>query len=86
MKMGQHRYARDDVSKYELKRLRRGVTCPIYFSRLTRNDATRSQARIWGNDRPLCKRRRRLSSVMHGIGRHILQAKSAALVSSTTLM
>ena len=31
MKMGQTRYARDDVSKYELKRLRRGVYVPDIF-------------------------------------------------------
>lgn len=51
---GPTRYARSDVSKYEVKRLRRGVYVPMCFG-YARHDSARSKTRIGSDDRLLPK-------------------------------
>ncbi|MBD1574249.1 MULTISPECIES: endonuclease SmrB [Vibrio] len=72
---GPTRYARDDVSKYEVKRLRRGVYVPDVFLDLhgmTQNEAKREL----GSMLAYCvKEGISCASVMHGIGKHILKQK-----------
>ncbi|CAH0533990.1 Endonuclease MutS2 [Vibrio stylophorae] len=73
---GPMRYARDDVSKYEVKRLRRGIYVPdIYLDMhgMTQLEAKRELAAMIAECR---KEGIRCASVMHGIGTHVLKQKA----------
>ncbi|GAM61537.1 hypothetical protein JCM19232_5838 [Vibrio ishigakensis] len=72
---GPTRYARDDVSKYEVKRLRRGVYVPDVFldmHGMTQNEAKRELGAMIAH---CVKEKIHCASVMHGIGKHILKQK-----------
>ena len=72
---GPTRYARDDVSKYEVKRLRRGVYVPDVFldmHGMTQNEAKRELGAMIAH---CVKENIHCASVMHGIGKHILKQK-----------
>ncbi len=72
---GPTRYARSDVSKYELKRLRRGVYVPDVFldmHGMTQNEAKRELGAMIAH---CIKEGISCASVMHGIGKHILKQK-----------
>ena len=72
---GPTRYARDDVSKYEVKRLRRGVYVPdVYLDMhgMTQQEAKAELAAMIAH----CVRENvHCACVMHGIGKHILKQK-----------
>ncbi|MGL6258061.1 endonuclease SmrB [Vibrio sp. WXL103] len=72
---GPTRYARDDVSKYEVKRLRRGVYVPDVF--LDMHGMTQMEAkRELGSMIAYCvKQNVSCACVQHGIGKHILKQK-----------
>ncbi|CAM3751178.1 putative DNA endonuclease SmrA [Vibrio aerogenes CECT 7868] len=72
---GPTRYARDDVSKYEVKRLRRGVYVPDVF--LDMHGMTQKEAkRELGAMLAYCvKENIHCACVQHGIGKHILKQK-----------
>jgi len=72
---GPTRYARDDVSKYEVKRLRRGVYVPDVF--LDMHGMTQQEAkRELGAMIAYCiKEGIHCACVQHGIGKHILKQK-----------
>ncbi|CED71992.1 UPF0115 protein [Aliivibrio wodanis] len=72
---GPVRYARDGVSKYEVKRLRRGVYVPDVF--LDMHGMKQDEAkRELGSMIAYClKENISCASVMHGIGKHILKKK-----------
>jgi DNA-nicking Smr family endonuclease len=72
---GPTRYARDDVSKYEVKRLRRGVYVPDVF--LDMHGMTQKEAkRELGAMLAYCvKQNVHCACVQHGIGKHILKQK-----------
>ncbi|AEH32633.1 endonuclease SmrB [Vibrio anguillarum] len=72
---GPTRYARDDVSKYEVKRLRRGVYVPDVF--LDMHGMTQQEAkRELGAMVAYCvKENIHCACVQHGIGKHILKQK-----------
>ncbi|WP_413284848.1 endonuclease SmrB [Vibrio sp. MA40-2] len=72
---GPMRYARSDVSKYELKRLRRGVYVPdVYLDMhgMTQQEAKTELAAMIAH---CIKESVHCASVMHGIGKHILKQK-----------
>ncbi len=73
---GPTRYARDDVSKYEIKRLRRGVYVPdVYLDMhgMTQREAKAELAAMIAH----CVRESiHCACVMHGIGKHILKQKA----------
>lgn len=72
---GPMRYARDDVSKYEVKRLRRGVYVPdVYLDMhgMTQQEAKRELGAMIAH---CIKEDVHCASVMHGIGKHILKQK-----------
>ncbi|MDV7103177.1 endonuclease SmrB [Vibrio sp. TH_r3] len=72
---GPTRYARSDVSKYELKRLRRGVYVPdVYLDMhgMTQQEAKTELAAMIAH---CVKENVHCASVMHGIGKHILKQK-----------
>ncbi|WGV99531.1 endonuclease SmrB [Vibrio sp. YMD68] len=73
---GPTRYARDDVSTYEVKRLRRGVYVPDVF--LDMHGMTQKEAkRELGAMIAYCiKNDVHCACVQHGIGKHILKQKS----------
>lgn len=72
---GPTRYARSDVSKYEVKRLRRGVYVPDVY--LDMHGMTQQEAkRELGAMIAYClKEHVNCASVMHGIGKNILKKK-----------
>ncbi len=73
---GPTRYARSDVSKYELKRLRRGVYVPdVYLDMhgMTQREAKMELAAMIAY---CVKENIHCASVMHGIGKHILKQKA----------
>ncbi|RQW64115.1 endonuclease SmrB [Vibrio viridaestus] len=72
---GPTRYARTDVSKYELKKLRRGVYVPDVF--LDMHGMTQKEAkRELGAMIAYCvKESVHCACVQHGIGKHILKQK-----------
>lgn len=72
---GPTRYARSDVSKYEVKRLRRGVYVPDVF--LDMHGMTQREAkRELGAMIAYCiKQGTHCACVQHGIGKHILKQK-----------
>jgi DNA-nicking Smr family endonuclease len=72
---GPTRYARSDVSKYEVKRLRRGVYVPdVYLDMhgMTQQEAKRELGAMIAH---CVKESVHCASVMHGIGKHILKQK-----------
>ncbi|PMH41827.1 hypothetical protein BCU68_15360 [Vibrio sp. 10N.286.49.B3] len=72
---GPMRYARDGVSKYEVKRLRRGVYVPdVYLDMhgMTQQEAKRELGAMIAH---CVKEEIHCASVMHGIGKHILKQK-----------
>ncbi|MDW1843948.1 endonuclease SmrB, partial [Vibrio sp. Vb0839] len=73
---GPTRYARDDVSTYEVKRLRRGVYVPDVF--LDMHGMTQQEAkRELGAMIAYCvKNEIHCACVQHGIGKHILKQKA----------
>ncbi|MGF1695906.1 endonuclease SmrB [Vibrio lamellibrachiae] len=73
---GPTRYARDDVSTYEVKRLRRGVYIPDVFldmHGMTQNEAKRELGAMIAY---CIKNDVHCACVQHGIGKHILKQKS----------
>ncbi|MDG3088707.1 endonuclease SmrB [Vibrio hannami] len=72
---GPTRYARDDVSKFEVKRLRRGVYVPDVY--LDMHGMTQQEAKMeLGAMIAHCvKENVHCACVMHGIGKHILKQK-----------
>lgn len=72
---GPTRYARSDISKYEVKKLRRGVYSPDVF--LDMHGMTQQQAkRELGAMIAYClKEKVHCACVQHGIGKHILKQK-----------
>ncbi len=72
---GPTRYARDGVSKYEVKRLRRGVYVPDVFldmHGMTQKEAKRELAAMLAY---CVKESVHCACVQHGIGKHILKQK-----------
>jgi DNA-nicking Smr family endonuclease len=72
---GPTRYARSDVSKYEVKRLRRGVYVPDVFldmHGMSQNEAKRELGAMIAH---CIKEGVDCACVMHGIGKHILKQK-----------
>ncbi|KUI98849.1 endonuclease SmrB [Vibrio sp. MEBiC08052] len=72
---GPTRYARSDVSKYEVKRLRRGVYVPDVFldmHGMTQKEAKRELAAMIAY---CIKEGIHCAGVQHGIGKHILKQK-----------
>ncbi len=73
---GPTQYARADVSKYEVKRLRRGVYVPdisLDLHGMTQKQAKRELAALIA----LCKKEGICCAcVMHGIGKHVLKTKT----------
>ena len=72
---GPTRYARDGVSKYEVKRLRRGVYVPDVFldmHGMTQKEAKRELAAMIAY---CVKEGVHCACVQHGIGKHILKQK-----------
>ncbi len=72
---GPTRYARSDASKYEVKRLRRGVYVPdVYLDMhgMTQQEAKRELGAMIAH---CIKENVHCASVMHGIGKHILKQK-----------
>ncbi|USD66017.1 endonuclease SmrB [Vibrio sp. SCSIO 43136] len=72
---GPTRYARSDVSKYEVKRLRRGVYVPdVYLDMhgMTQQEAKRELGAMIAH---CIKESVPCACVMHGIGKHILKQK-----------
>ena len=79
---GPTRYARDDVSKYEVKRLRRGVYVPdVYLDMhgMTQQEAKRELGAMIAH---CIKESVACACVQHGIGKHILETESAFVVST----
>ncbi|WP_027697415.1 endonuclease SmrB [Vibrio litoralis] len=72
---GPTRYARDDVSKYELKRLRRGVYVPDVFLDLHGMTQMEAKRELGAMIAHCVKEGIDCASVMHGIGKHILKQK-----------
>lgn len=73
---GPMHYARSDVSKYEVKKLRRGVYVPdMYLDMhgMTQQEAKRELAAMIA---ACIKESVSCACVMHGIGRHILKQKA----------
>lgn len=72
---GPTRYVRDDVSKFELKKLKRGIYPPeIYLDLhgMNQNQAKQELAALL----TLCQKENvHVASVMHGIGKHILKQR-----------
>ncbi len=72
---GPTRYARSDVSKFEVKRLRRGVYVPdVYLDMhgMTQQEAKRELGAMIAH---CIKESVDCACVMHGIGKHILKQK-----------
>ncbi|MDP2575224.1 endonuclease SmrB [Vibrio penaeicida] len=72
---GPTRYARSDVSKFEVKRLRRGVYVPdVYLDMhgMTQQEAKRELGAMISH---CIKESVHCACVMHGIGKHILKQK-----------
>lgn len=73
---GPTRYARSDVSQYEVKRLRRGVYIPDVFldmHGMTQNEAKRELGAMIAY---CVKNEISCACVQHGIGKHILKQKT----------
>ena len=72
---GPTRYARDDVSKYEVKRLRRGVYVPDVYLDMHGMTQQEAKAELGAMIAHCVKENVHCACVMHGIGKHILKQK-----------
>ncbi|PWI34335.1 endonuclease SmrB [Vibrio albus] len=72
---GPVRYARSDVSKYEVKRLRRGVYVPDVFLDMHGMTQQEAKAELGAMIAYCIKEGVHCACVMHGIGKHILKQK-----------
>lgn len=72
---GPVRYARDGVSKYEVKRLRRGVYVPDVFLDMHGMKQDEAKRELGAMLAYCLKENISCASVMHGIGKHILKKK-----------
>jgi DNA-nicking Smr family endonuclease len=75
---GPVRYAREDVSKFEVKRLRRGVYVPDVYLDLHGMTQKEAKAELAAMITYCVKEGIHCASVMHGIGKHILKQKVPA--------
>ena len=66
---------RDDVSKFELKKLKRGSYPPEIYLDLHGHEPAPGQAGAGGPAHPVPKENIHVASVMHGIGKHILKQR-----------
>lgn len=73
---GATRYARSDVSKYEVKRLRRGVYVPDMFLDLHGMTQIEAKRELGSLIAACIKEHVSCACVMHGIGKHILKRKT----------
>ncbi len=72
---GPTRYARGDVSKYELKRLRRGVYVPDVYLDMHGMTQREAKTELAAMITYCVKENIHCACVMHGIGKHILKQK-----------
>lgn len=72
---GPVKYARADVSKYEVKRLRRGVYVPDVFLDMHGMRQEEAKRELGAMIAYCLKENLSCASVMHGIGKHILKKK-----------
>ncbi|WED20977.1 endonuclease SmrB [Vibrio sp. JC009] len=72
---GPTRYARDDVSKFEVKRLRRGVYVPDVYLDMHGMTQQEAKAELAAMIAYCIKENVHCACVMHGIGKHILKQK-----------
>ncbi len=72
---GPMRYSRADVSKYEVKRLRRGVYVPDVYLDMHGMTQAEAKAELAAMITYCVKEGINCASVMHGIGKHILKQK-----------
>ncbi|WP_375750785.1 endonuclease SmrB [Vibrio sp. HN007] len=72
---GPTRYARDDVSKFEVKRLRRGVYVPDVYLDMHGMTQQEAKAELGAMIAHCVKENVHCACVMHGIGKHILKQK-----------
>ncbi len=72
---GPTRYARDDVSKYEVKRLRRGVYVPDVYLDMHGMTQQEAKAELAAMIAHCIRENVHCACVMHGIGKHILKQK-----------
>lgn len=73
---GPTQYARTDVSKYEVKRLRRGVYVPDMFLDLHGMTQIEAKRELGALIAACIKEHVSCACVMHGIGKHILKQKT----------
>lgn len=73
---GPTRYARSDVSKYEVKRLRRGVYVPDVYLDMHGMTQQEAKAELGAMIAYCIKESVHCACVMHGIGKHILKQKA----------
>ncbi len=73
---GPTQYAREDVSKYEVKRLRRGVYVPDIFLDLHGMTQVEAERELGALIAECIKEGISCACVMHGIGTHILKTKT----------
>ncbi|UGA53965.1 endonuclease SmrB [Vibrio sp. VB16] len=73
---GPTRYARNDVSKYEVKRLRRGVYVPDVYLDMHGMTQQEAKAELGAMIAYCIKESVHCACVMHGIGKHILKQKA----------
>lgn len=73
---GPTRYARSDVSKYEVKRLRRGVYVPDVYLDMHGMTQQEAKAELGAMIAHCIKENIHCACVMHGIGKHILKQKA----------
>ncbi len=69
-------YARSDVSKYEVKRLRRGVYAPEMFLDLHGMTQTEAKRELGALITACIQKHVHCTCVMHGIGKHILKRRT----------
>ncbi len=72
---GPTRYSRDDVSKYEVKRLRRGIYIPDVYLDMHGMKQQEAKRELGALIAYCIKENVACASVMHGIGKHILKQK-----------
>lgn len=73
---GPTQYARWDVSKYEIKRLRRGIYVPDIFLDLHGMTQIEAKRELGALISACIKENIHCACVMHGIGKHILKKKT----------
>lgn len=72
---GPMRYSRDDVSKYEVKKLRRGVYMPDVFLDMHGMKQDEAKRELGAMIAYCIKEHVHCACVQHGIGKHILKQK-----------